>query len=244
MATYAAHPAPLARAAIPTPSPKARAQCGSPARWDLCGGRAEPVSRGPSLPRQADFLPCSFGFRPKRSQHDALQVLIDESWSGRRWALETDVASCFEAIPHSELMSAIEERISDRHVLKLLRAMLRAGAMQDGAVHRDVAGTPQGGVVSPVLANVYLHRLDRQWAARGKGVLVRFADDLVVLCHSKREAEDALAALTAILAEMGLELKQAKTRIVHLREGGEGLDFLGFHHRRVRGERGYRHLRF
>jgi group II intron reverse transcriptase/maturase len=193
---------------------------------------------------EADFLPCSFGFRPKRSQHDALQVLIDESWSGRRWALETDVANCFEAIPHSELMSAIEERISDRHVLKLLRAMLRAGVMQDGAVHRDVAGTPQGGVVSPVLCNVYLHRLDRQWAARGKGVLVRFADDLVVLCHSKREAEDALAALTAILAEMGLELKQAKTRIVHLREGGEGLDFLGFHHRRVRGERGYRHLRF
>ena len=97
---------------------------------------------------EADFLPCSFGFRPKRSQHDALQVLIDESWSGRRWALETDVASCFEAIPHSELMSAIEERISDRHVLKLLRAMLRAGVMQDGAVHRDVAGTPQGGVVT------------------------------------------------------------------------------------------------
>ena len=108
-----------------------------------------------------------------------------------------------------------------------------------------MAGTPQGGVVSPVLCeNVYLHRLDRQWVARGKGVLVRFADDLVVLCHSKREAEDALAALTAILAEMGLELKQAKTRIVHLRDGCEGRDFLGFHHRRVRGERGYRHLRF
>ncbi len=76
---------------------------------------------------EADILSCSFGFRPKRSQHDALQVLIDESWSGRRWALETDVANCLEAIPHSELMSAIEERISDRHVLKLLRAMLRAG---------------------------------------------------------------------------------------------------------------------
>jgi group II intron reverse transcriptase/maturase len=193
---------------------------------------------------EADFLPCSFGFRPKRSQHDALQVLIDESWRGRRWALETDVANCFGEIPHSGLMSAIEERISDHHVLKLLRAMLRAGVMEDGAVHRDVAGTPQGGVVSPVLCNVYLHRLDRQWAKRGKGVLVRFADDLVVICQSRREAEDALRALTAILAEMGLELKQAKTRIAHLREGGEGLDFLGFHHRRVRGDRGYRHLRF
>src|SRR5450755_2652309 len=87
---------------------------------------------------EADFLPCSFGFRPKRSQHDALQVLVDQSWRGRRWVVESDVANCFEAIPHSGLMSAIEERISDRHLLKLLRAMLRSGVMQDGAVmHSD-----------------------------------------------------------------------------------------------------------
>jgi group II intron reverse transcriptase/maturase len=193
---------------------------------------------------EADFLPCSLGFRPKRSQHDALQVLIDQSWKGRRWVLESDVSNCFEAIPHSGLMSAIEERVSDRNLLKLLRAMLRAGVMADGAVHREVAGTPQGGVLSPVLCNVYLHRLDRQWATRGHGELVRFADDLVVCCHSKREAEAALSALRSILAELGLEPKAAKTRIVHLAEGGEGLDFLGFHHRRVRGERGYKHLRF
>jgi group II intron reverse transcriptase/maturase len=150
----------------------------------------------------------------------------------------------FGEIPHSGLMSAIEERISDHNLLKLLRAMLRAGVMEDGAVHRDDAGTPQGGVISPCLCNVYLHRLDRQWTERGSGVLVRFADDLVVLCHNRREAEAALAALRSILADMGLSLKQAKTRIVHLREGGEGLDFLGFHHHRVRGERGYEHLRF
>jgi group II intron reverse transcriptase/maturase len=193
---------------------------------------------------EADFLPCSFGFRPRKSAHDALRVLIDQSWKGGRWALETDIANCFEAIPHSRLMSAIEERVSDRDVLKLLRAMLRAGVMRGGAVHRSVAGTPQGGVISPVLCNVYLHRLDRQWTKRGTGVLVRYADDLVVLCHTKREAEAALVSLRSILAELGLELKPAKTRIVHLREGGEGLDFLGFHHRRVRGERGYRHLRF
>ena len=110
------------------------------------------------------MLECSFGFRPKRSAHDALQVLIDEAWGGRRWVLESDVANCFEAIPHYRLMSAIEERIVDRHVLKLLRAMLRAGVMQDGAVRRSVTGTPQGGVISPLLCNVYLHRLDRQWA--------------------------------------------------------------------------------
>ena len=98
---------------------------------------------------EADFLPCSFGFRPKRRAHDALQVLIDEAWRGRRWVVETDVASCFEAIPHDRLMQAIEERIVDRHVLKLLRALLRAGVMEAGVVRGSVTGTPQGGVVTP-----------------------------------------------------------------------------------------------
>ena len=97
---------------------------------------------------EADFQPCSFGFRPRRSQHDALQVLIDESWRGRRWVAESDISNCFGEIPHSGLMSAIEERISDRNLLKLLRAMLRAGVMEDGAVHREEAGTPQGGVMT------------------------------------------------------------------------------------------------
>jgi RNA-directed DNA polymerase len=184
---------------------------------------------------EADMLECSFGFRPDRSAHDALQVVVDEAWKGRRWVAETDIANCFEAIPHDRLMAAIEERIVDRHLLKLLRAMLRAGVLEDGAVKRGTTGTPQGGVISPVLANVYLHRLDRQWADRGTSVLVRYADDLLAMCHSRREAERALVALTAILAELGLELKPAKTRIVHLREGGEGVDFLGFHHRWVRG---------
>ncbi len=128
---------------------------------------------------EADMLECSFGFRPKRSTRDALQVLVDEAWRGRRWVAESDIANCFEAIPHSGLMAAVEERISDRHVLKLLRVMLRAGVMQDGAVTRSDAGTPQGGVLSPCLANVYLHRLDRQWEDRGTGVLVRYADDCV-----------------------------------------------------------------
>jgi group II intron reverse transcriptase/maturase len=194
---------------------------------------------------EADMLECSFGFRPQRSAHDALQVLVDESWRGGRWIAESDVADCFEAIPHSGLMTAIEERISDRHVLKLLRAMLRAGVMEDAAVRHSISGTPQGGVISPCLCNVYLHRLDRQWTERGHGVLLRYADDLLAICKTRREAENALEALTAILAEMGLELKQAKTRIVQLREGGEGLDFLGFHHRYVRGNTPRsRHLTF
>jgi group II intron reverse transcriptase/maturase len=184
---------------------------------------------------EADMLACSFGFRPKRAAHDALQVLIDESWRGRRWVVETDIANCFEAIPHERLMQAVEERVSDQSVLKLLRAMLRAGVMQDGSVRRPVTRPPpQGGVVSPLLANVYLHRIDRAWQTREHGVLVRYADDLVVMCASRQQAQAALVRLTGLLADLGLEPKAAKTRIVGLRVAGEGFDFLGFHHRLVR----------
>ncbi len=86
---------------------------------------------------EADFLPVSFGFRPRRSAHDALQVLVDEAWQGRRWVVETDIANCFSAIPHDKLMQAVEERISDQGVLRLLRVMLRAGVMEDGQVRRE-----------------------------------------------------------------------------------------------------------
>jgi len=161
---------------------------------------------------EAAFDPCSFGFRPRRSAHDALQVLIDECWRGKRWVVETDIASCFEEIPHDRLMAAIEERIVDRKLLRLLRAMLRAGVMQEGAITRSDTGTPQGGVVSPLLANVYLDRLDRAWRTHGRGTLVRYADDLVVMCHSEDDARDALDALRGVLAALGLRLKQAKTR--------------------------------
>jgi len=130
-------------------------------------------------------------------------------------------------------MQAVEERICDQPVLKLLRAMLRAGVMEDGQVRRPDTGAAQGGVISPVMCNVYLHRLDRAWDD-GDGVLVRFADDLVVMCWSRSQAEAALARLADLLAGLGLEPKAAKTRIVHLAEGGEGVDFLGFHHRLVR----------
>jgi group II intron reverse transcriptase/maturase len=149
--------------------------------------------------------------------------------------VETDIANCFEAIPHSGLMQAVEERVGDRAVLGLVRTLLRAGVMQDGSLQRSVAGTPQGGVVSPLLANLYLHRLDRAWQAREHGVLVRYADDALVLCATREQAEAALGRLGDLLAELGLEPKAAKTRIVHLVEGGEGFDFLGFHHRLVRG---------
>jgi len=133
-------------------------------------------------------------------------------------------------------MQAVQERVCDQAVLKLLRAMLRAGVMDDGRVRKSVTGTPQGGVISPLLANIYLTRIDRAWDERRHGVLVRYADDLVVMCASRQQADAALDQLRLLLAGLGLEPKPAKTRIVQLEVGGEGFDFLGFHHRLVRSQ--------
>ena len=184
---------------------------------------------------EADMLDCSFGFRPGRSVHDALQVLINECWRGCRWVVETDIADCFSAIPHDQLMQAVQERICDQPVLKLLRVILRAGVMEDGrasaAGHREPTGRRR---FQPVLCNVYLHRLDRAWDEQD-GVLVRYADDADRSCAGPgSQAERALECLTSLLADLGLEPKAAKTRIVRLEVGGGGFDFLGFHHRLVR----------
>jgi RNA-directed DNA polymerase len=226
-------PLPARRVFVPKPGREERRSLSIPTVRDRIVQAALKTVIEPVF--EADFEPCSFGFRPKRAAHDALQLILDECHRGRRWVVETDIADCFEAIPHERLMQAIEERIVDRQILKLLRALLRAGVMEEGAVRRSVSGTPQGGVVSPLLCNVYLNRLDRDWQTRGQGVLIRYADDLVVMCGTEAEARRALTALRTLLAELGLEPKQAKTRIVHLAEGGEGFDFLGFHHRYVRG---------
>ena len=130
-------------------------------------------------------------------------------------------------------MQAIEERVCDRRSSSLLRVMLRAGVMEDGQVRRPVTGTPQGGVASPLLCNVYCTGSIGH-GSREHGVLVRFADDALVMCKSREQAEAALTRLRELLAELGLEPKEAKTRIVRMEVGGAGFDFLGFHHRLVR----------
>jgi RNA-directed DNA polymerase len=225
-------PLPARRVFIPKPGTAEQRPLSIPSVRDRIVQAAVKIVLEPVF--EADFAPCSFGFRPKRSQHDALQVIIDEAWRGRRWVVETDIAECFSAIPHDELMAAVEERVCDQAVLKLLRTILCAGVMDDGQVRRPVTGAAQGGVISPLLCNVYLHRIDRVWDTREHGVLVRFADDALVLCKSREQAEAALQRLRGLMAELGLRPKEAKTRIIHLEVGGGGFDFLGFHHRLVR----------
>jgi RNA-directed DNA polymerase len=225
-------PLPARRVFIPKPGTAEQRPLSIPAVRDRIVQAALKMVLEPIF--EADFAECSYGFRPRRSAHDALQVVIDEAWRGRRWVVETDIANCFSAIPHDQLMQAVQERICDQSVLKLLRLLLRAGVMEQGLVRREVTGTPQGGVISPLLCNVYLHRIDRQWSTIHYGVLVRYADDALVMCKSREQAEAALGRLRALLADLGLSPKEAKTRIVHLKEGGEGFDFLGFGHKLVR----------
>jgi RNA-directed DNA polymerase len=136
-------PLPARRVFIPKPSSRERRPLSIPTVRDRIVQAALKTVIEPVF--EADFDPCSFGFRPKRSAHDALQLILDECFQGRRWVVETDIANCFEAIPHERLMQAVEERIVDRQVLKLLRSLLRAGVMEEGTVRRSHSGTPQGG---------------------------------------------------------------------------------------------------
>jgi len=184
---------------------------------------------------EADFLDCSYGFRPGRSAHDALEAIRAGVNRGRVIVVDADIASFFDSIRADVLRVALEERISDRKMLQLLLGWLRAGVWTGTQLIHPDSGTPQGGVISPLMANVVLHRLDRQWRERHRrlGEIVRYADDLVILCPSEDRADQALATLESILAEMGLSLSWAKTSILDLRRPKSGFDFLGFHHRRV-----------
>ncbi len=197
---------------------------------------------------EADFVPCSYGFRPKRRAQDAIAEINRYGTFGYRWVLDADIEACFDTIDHSALMGRVRSRVSDKRVLALVKAFLKAGILTELGERREThTGTPQGGILSPLLANIALSVLDEHvhgpWlpggtmhtkaqrdARRRRGSpmwrIVRYADDFVVLVFGTREDTEALREeIASVLAPMGLRLSESKTQVVHM---SEGFDFLGF----------------
>jgi RNA-directed DNA polymerase len=237
-------PLPVRERMIPKPGTQKRRRLGIPTVRDRVVQAACKLVLEPIF--EADFRPCSYGFRPNRRAHDALAEIHHFATAGYEWVVEGDIEACFDSISHSALLERVRRRIGDKRVLALVKAFCKAGIFTEaGALQDTITGTPQGGILSPLLSNVALSVLDehfaKAWQAMGtpwqrqtrkrKGLaryrLIRYADDFVVMVAGTRADAEALKAEAAdVLAPMGLRLSEAKTRITHI---DEGLDFLGYH---------------
>jgi RNA-directed DNA polymerase len=222
-------PQPVRRAWIAKPGSQEQRPLGIPAVRDRIVQGAlrhvlEPIF-------EKEFAGQSYGFRPGRGAKDALRRVDTLLKAGHVWVVDADLKSYFDTIPHDRLLALVRARVADGRVLALVESFLRAGVMEEAKGWRPTeCGTPQGGVISPLLANLYLDPLDHQMAAAG-WEMVRYADDFVILCRSAAEAVEALAAVRAWVTEAGLTLHPEKTRIVDATQRG-GFDFLGYHFER------------
>ncbi|OEF97558.1 group II intron reverse transcriptase/maturase [Desulfuribacillus alkaliarsenatis] len=185
---------------------------------------------------EANFLETSFGFRPKKSATQAIKA-IKETLVRGWWVVDLDISKYFDTIDHKILISLVKRRISDRNVLKLLKRWLKVGVIEDGQHTPSDIGSPQGGVISPLLANIYLHVLDAYWKENCEkiGEIFRYADDAVIICRTERQAIKALQIVEQIASRLKLTLHPDKTKIVNMNH--EGFDFLGYHFHKMHSRR-------